>query len=181
MKMNPAGEVPVLIDEGGLLVCEQNAIVEYIEEVYLDKNMLGKSHGERAEVRRLTGWFDNKFFAEVTRNLLYEKLFKRLLGGGHPDSEAIRIGKANILHHIDYMDFLCRSRTWLAGERMTLADITAAAHISCLDYFNDMPWERSQAVKDWYAVMKSRPSFRKLLTDRISGWPPPAHYDNLDF
>jgi len=72
-------------------------------------------------------------------------------------------------------------RRWLAGENFSLADITAAAHLSTLDYLGDVPWDNHEPAKEWYARIKSRPSFRPLLADHIPGAPPPKHYADLDF
>lgn len=178
--INPAAEVPVLIDDR-LVVCDNFAISEYLEERFPERSLLGSTYAQRAEVRRLVGWFDIKFFSEVTRNLLYEKYFKRVSGGGEPYSDAIRAGKMNMLYHLDYIAYLTQSRNWLAGDRLSLADIAAAAHLSALDYFGDVPWEHNREAKEWYALVKSRPSFRQLLADSVSGFRPPAHYANLDF
>ena len=79
------------------------------------------------------------------------------------------------------MDKLLDDRPWLAGKTMSLADFTAASHFSCLDYISDVDWKRSLNVKDWYAKIKSRPAFRTILADQISGFPPPPHYADLDF
>ena len=79
------------------------------------------------------------------------------------------------------MAWLLEHRRWLAGEVMTLADFAAAAHFSTLDYLSDVDWSRSNAVKDWYAKIKSRPAFRNLLADQVSGFLPPVHYNDLDF
>ena len=79
------------------------------------------------------------------------------------------------------MAWLLEHRRWLAGEVMTLADFAAAAHFSTLDYLSDIDWSRSNAVKDWYAKIKSRPAFRNLLVDQVSGFQPPLHYNDLDF
>ena len=126
-------------------------------------------------------WFDGKFHHEVTDNLLTEKLDKRFMGMGGPDSAAIRAGHANIPTHLEYIGYLCERRTWLSGGGLSLADAAAAAHISALDYLGDVPWEEHPAAKDWYVRIKSRPSFRPLLQDRIPGLPPPKHYADLDF
>ena len=179
--LNPAGEVPVLIGEKGLVVCGSYAICEYLEEVYPEVQFFGNSPEERAEVRRLVEWFDNKFEREVTQNILFEKVFKRLQGYGEPNSEALRAGKKNILYHLDYIAFLLKDRNWLAGDYLTLADITAAAQLSCLDYLGDVAWENHEAAKNWYALIKSRPAFRTILEDRITGFRPPTHYTNPDF
>ena len=182
--LNPAGEVPVLLEPDGTSISGNHAITEYIEEVYADPNgkrHLGDSIGHRVEVRRLADWFDHKFDREVTQNILFEKVFKRLMRGGGPHSDAIRAGKSNILYHLDYIAYLTQEHCYLAGDMLTVADMAAAAHFSALDYLGDVPWEHNPKAKDWYALMKSRPSLRLILTDRISTFRPPAHYENPDF
>jgi glutathione S-transferase len=181
LAMNPACTVPVLQDANGLVLADSWAICEYLDEAYPDTPLLGRTLAERAEVRRLVSWFDQKFYAEVTRNLLHEKQMKRQLGQGNPDAAAIRAGYANLKPHMDYIGWLAETRAWLAGPALSLADLAAAAHLSALDYIGDVDWTLSDSVKDWYARIKSRPSFRPLLADRVSGLAPPAHYDDLDF
>lgn len=181
LAMNPAGSVPVLVEEDGSVLSDHHAITEYLEEVYPDQPMIGATPAERAEVRRLAGWFDDKFGDEVTTNLVDEKIMKRFLGLGQPNSAAIRAGQANIHHHLAYVGWLCERRNWLAGEAFSLADIAAAAHLSAVDYVGDVPWDDHPAARDWYARVKSRPAFRPLLADRIPGCPPPKHYADLDF
>ncbi|MBT5266190.1 MAG: glutathione S-transferase family protein [Rhodospirillaceae bacterium] len=181
LALNPAGTVPVLVDEDGTVVVGSVAIAEYLDEVYVEPPMIPGTAGERAEVRRLVAWFDEKFDREVTTLLVGEKLMKRFLGLGEPDSTAIRAGHANIATHLDYLDFLAERRNWLAGDRFSLADVTAASHLSCVDYIGDVPWDRHPEAKAWYARVKSRPSFRSLLSDHIPGTRPPTHYADLDF
>lgn len=180
LRRNPAGKVPVLrID--GLTLSESMAICEYLEEMHPEPSLMPLSAQGKAEVRRLVGWFDDKFHNEVTRNLVYERVNKKVMRGGYPDGAAVKAGAKNIKFHLRYMDWLLDHRRWLAGERMTLADFTAAAHLSCLDYISDVDWNAHPAVKDWYATMKSRPAFRSLLADQIPGFLQPPHYANLDF
>ena len=181
LALNPAGTVPVLTEENGLVLADSYVICEYLDEAYPDTPLMGRTHAERAEVRRLIAWFDGKFDQEVTRNLLYEKQFKRLLLRGNPDGGALRAGYANLKPHLDYLGWLAETRTWLAGNHLSLADLAAAAHLSALDYIGDVDWSLNESAKDWYARIKSRPSFRPLLAERISGVTPPAHYADLDF
>ena len=181
LALNPAGEVPVLVLDDGTCLVDSAAICEYLDEVYTEPPLLGVEPLERAEVRRLVAWFDQKFDAEVTSKLVGEKIMKRFLGLGNPDSVAIRAGLANIHHHLDYISWLLEARNWLAGERISLADIAAAAHISTIDYMGDVQWDGHQGARDWYARIKSRPSFRPILKDRIPGAVPAKHYADLDF
>lgn len=178
---NPAGETPVLIEDDHLVVTGDPGIAEYLEEAYPDIRLLGKTQIERIETRRLSGWFDQKFFREVSGPLLEEKLWKRFSRQGGPDSGAIRMAKANLPYHMDYISWLVENRNWLAGELFSLADIAAAAALSCLDYLGDIDWGKWESAKHWYARVKSRPSFRPLLSDSLPGLPPPMHYTDLDF
>lgn len=180
-KLNWQGEVPVLVEAEGYLIADANAICEYLEEKYAWPAAIPGPVLERAEIRRLVGWFDGKFARDVSLVLLDEKLLRRLRGQGGPNSSAIRHACSEISPHLDYLGWLLEQRSWLAGEHFSLADMTAAAHLSVVDYFGDVPWERFLGVKEWYARVKSRPSFRPLLSDRIAGMPAPAHYADLDF
>jgi glutathione S-transferase len=181
LALNPAAQVPVLVEETGLAIVDSTAICEYLDEAYPDMPLLGRSFAERAECRRLVAWFDGKFAREVDDNLLFEKLMKRLLGRGEPEAGAIRAGFANLRHHLTYLGWLAEHRKWLAGESLTLADLAAAAHLSALDFLGDVDWSVCPAAKEWYARIKSRPAFRPLLADRVPGLSPPAHYANPDF
>jgi len=188
LAINPAGTTPVLIDDG-LVVPGATVIAEYLDE------RIGAEHGTgrllpqsieaRVEVRRLTQWFHEKFFAEITDYLVQEKIFKRHLpvadGGGSPDSSAIRAARANIRYHLDYIGWLLRERNWLAGDRLSYADLAAAAHLSTADYLGDVPWHENETAKNWYARIKSRPSFRPLLAESLPGMTPSPSYANLDF
>ncbi len=177
---NPAGKVPVL-KLNGLTMSESTAICEYIDEAYPSAPLMPDTKEERLEVRRLVGWFDDKFHQDVTSKLLYERMNKRLMGKGHPDSHAVQAGFKAIKFHIDYLSRLLDERRWLAGDTMTLADFAGVGHLSALDYIGDVDWSRSSTVKDWYAKIKSRPSFRGILRDVVPGFPPPHHYADLDF
>jgi glutathione S-transferase len=104
-----------------------------------------------------------------------------MMGGDGLDMRVVHIARENLRTHIKYIGFLMQERSWLAGNRLSAADLVAAAHISAIDYFGDVPWDLSERAKLWYARIKSRPSFRPLLNDRLAGVPPVAHFANLDF
>ncbi len=180
MRRNPAGKVPVLKLDG-ITMAESAAICEYIEETRPDPALLPSDAAGRLETRRLVSWFDDKFHHEVTSKLLYERVNKKISKVGYPDSTNVKAGAKAIKYHIDYMGWLLDHRRWLAGDTMTLADFAAAAHLSSLDYISDVDWNRNEAVKDWYAKIKSRPAFRSILADQVPGFPPPRHYNDLDF
>ena len=180
VSLNASGLTPVLT-EGDLVLCESRAILDHLEEAYPEPALLGREPAERAEARRLLQWFDRKFDYEVGGFILHEKMEKRLLGLGAPDLASLRQGREALRGHMLYIDSLLADRDWLAGTRLSLADFAAAAHLSVIDYFGDVPWADFQAVKTWYMKLKSRPAFRPLLADRWPGLAPAPHYDDLDF
>ncbi len=180
MRRNPAGKVPVL-RMGSRFMADSAAICEYLEETQPKPPLLPGSAESRHEARRLVAWFDDKFYREVTVKLLGERVFRKLMGTGYPDSTLVKEGAKAIKFHLDYMAWLLEQRRWLAGDSMTLADFAAAGHLSCLDYISDVDWDRSEAVKDWYAKIKSRPAFRSILADQVPGFPPSRQYADLDF
>ncbi|MDE2487867.1 MAG: glutathione S-transferase family protein [Alphaproteobacteria bacterium] len=182
--LNPSGMTPVLVEGEGpdrLVLCESRAILGWLEEAHPEPALLGREPAERAESRRLVQWFDRKFENEASGFILHEKMEKRLLRLGPPEHANLRQGRDGLKSHLRYVEALLQAREWLAGRRLSLADFAAAAHLSVLDYFGDVPWGDFPAAKTWYMKLKSRPAFRPLLADRWPGLPPAGHYDDLDF
>ncbi len=180
IRRNPAGKLPVLRMDGRLMA-ESQAICEYLDETHPQPPLMPADPAERYEVRRLCAWFDDKFNTEVTKPVMNERVWKKVMRLGYPDSRTVKAGLGAIRQHMDYMRSLLEHRRWLAGNVMTLADFTAAAHLSCLDYISDVDWTYSTEVQDWYAKIKSRPAFRSLLADHLPGVQPAPHYALLDF
>ena len=181
LELNPSGSIPTLVEENGLAVPDSWVICEYLDEAYPDTPLLGHTLAERVEIRRLVAWLDGKFAQQVTRHLYGEKVIKRLSGSGHPDAAALRVGFVNLKNHLTYIGWLAETRKWLGGNTLSLADLAAAGHLCTLDFLGDVDWNAVPAARDWYARMKSRPSFRPLLADRMMGISPPPHYADLDF
>ncbi|HWH18785.1 MAG TPA: glutathione S-transferase family protein [Allosphingosinicella sp.] len=182
MDLNPAGQTPVLVEESkGIVLIDSGAICEYFEETVEKSPMIQGSALNRAEVRRLVAWFDEGLYREVVKPLMSERMRKRLVSRETPDTRVLREAMTSANAHLDYMDYLLDHRRWLAGPALSLADLTAAAHLSVADYLGGIDWRSHKQTTDWYAVMKSRPSFRSLLGERMEVIAPPAHYDKVDF
>jgi glutathione S-transferase len=189
LALNPAGTLPVFVDETDGAICGPAVIGEYLYETrghrLGEATLMPVTPPERAEVRRIVSWFLDKFDDEVTAYLVNEKVFKRHAppgnGGGPPDAAAIRAGRSNIRYHMRYIGYLAARRNCLAGRELSFADLAAAAQVSCTDYLGEVPWEEDAMAKQWYARVKSRPSFRQILADTIRGNPPATHYADLDF
>jgi glutathione S-transferase len=194
LALNPAGELPVLELSGGPVIAGSYAISEFMAEELAASpasnlaatppaQLFPGNREQRAEVRRLVDWFLIKMQREVTREMIVERIYGRATAGQTfvPDAGVLQACRTNLQHHLSYIGHLAFKRRWLAGDAMSFADISAAAQVSCLDYLGEISWAEHPNVKDWYARIKSRPTMRALLAERVPGTPPPLHYTVLDF
>ncbi|MEQ8480692.1 MAG: glutathione S-transferase family protein [Hoeflea sp.] len=189
IKLNPAGTLPVCVTDNLQTLCGPHVIAEWLDESFgvfkRERRLLAEDPFQRAEIRRLVEWFLIKFEKDVAHPLVRERVLKLQLssseGGGAPDPKMLRAGRANIRQHMKYLSWLAASRDWLAGDRLSYADLAAAASVSVLDYLGEIDWNECPQAKDWYQRMKSRPSFRPILADRLRNIPPVSHYADLDF
>ena len=181
LKLNVAGTVPILVEDDGTVLCGAYVIAEYFDDMLPEQPLLQGRPAERAEIRRLFDWLCGRFDREVLQPLINERLIRRMTGEGVPSSVVIRTALSNLGVHLAYFNHLVEHRQWLAGSKMSIADLMAAASLSVLDFMNDINWDDWDELKLWYARIKSRPSFRPLLADQVTGMTPPGHYTNLDF
>ena len=167
---------------GSVTLFGARAICEYADESSARFSFMPSTSLERAEVRRLCDWFDTKMKDEVHAFLMYERI-EKVLGNLQqaPHPPTLREGREYLQFHLKYMNWLLERRDWMACGQFTLADICASAHISCLDFLGEVPWQNWPRLKEWYQTVKSRPSFRPILNDKIPGLRTPRHYANLDF
>ena len=174
-------DIPTLLDKDGIVLEGWYAIIEHLEQIHKTKSFFGGTFREKAEARRITQLFNEFFFMDVTRQILFEKIMKKHTENRAPDSSCIRKGTASLKSYMEHISWLADHRNWLAGNEITIADMAAAAQISCVDYTGTIDWEQYPIAKDWYVRIKSRPSFREILDDRVPDMPPAKHYANLDF
>ena len=175
--LNPAGTTPVLVVEGLTPAPGASIIAEYLDEVYGsdlgNRRLLPNGANLRVEVRRLTSWFNDKFFADVSGPLTKERYKQYMpfeLGGGSPDRAVFRAVREILPDHLAYIGSLLSKHEWLAGGQLTYADLAAAAHLSVAEYLGDMPWPENGTVKEWYARIQSRPSFQSMLAEAWRGF-----------
>jgi glutathione S-transferase len=181
VELYPDARTPVLrLEERSLTLIDSQAICEFFEETVDKSPLILGSAVQRAEIRRLVALFDQAFFADVTHPLLHEKMTKRLVLRQSPDSGRLRNAMRLVHEHLDYIDWLTQTRRWLAGAQLSLADFAAAAQLSVADYLGGIDWSGHEGAHDWYRVIKSRPSFRPLLSEKMEGIPAPSHYADVN-
>ena len=180
LELNPAGHLPVLVNEENFPVIGANACVEYIKDLELRSNFFVENYKEKAEINRLVHWFEVIFKKEVFDPIIYEKVYSRIVENITPNSENIRAALQNLDFHIQYFNYLLNNKNYFIKDELTYLDFLAAANFSVLDYLGLLNLKRHEYIREWYFKLKSRPSFRTLLKDQIVGLNPHENYKNMD-
>ncbi|WNG49658.1 glutathione S-transferase family protein [Archangium minus] len=152
---NPNGRVPVL-DDDGFVLWESRAIMEYLAEKTPGQTLLPTDARGRADVSRWLFWCATHM-APANTILVFEN-FVKALTGGRPDPAEVARGEALFAQHAPILDAHLAGRTWVAQDRLTLADFSLAASFALAgparlpigDYANIQAWlGRVQALEAW--------------------------------
>ena len=179
-----SAHLPVFADLDGTVVTGLWAVIDHIENEYPEPALIPGETPARSEVLRLFDWTMGNFHEETTRRIVFEKASSAHTGNvarRSPNMEIVRAGREALRPNLARLGTLADTNGFIAGRDLTIADLALAAHLSALDYYGEVPWAEYAQLTDWYTRIKSRPSFRPLLTDRIPGQPPVPHYAELDF
>lgn len=180
---DPAAHLPVLVDLDGSRYEGLWAIVDHLEGAYPERPLTPEDGEARAESLRLLDWAMGPFLENVTKRIVYERASQRYTGSTArraPDMETVRAGREALRGALAGIGASAERNGCLASRECTLGDLAVAAHLSAIDYFGEVPWGEFPATAEWYMRIKSRPSFRTLLGDRVPGQPPVSHYADLD-
>lgn len=131
------------------------------QTIFETGNLTNLTSFERAKIRSFIHWFNQKFYKEALKYVIDEKAIKLLARIGSPDTNTLRNVRQNIKFHLDFINNLLEKNSNLVLDKLTIADIVAACHISVLDYLGEIDWHANQKIKDWYIIIKSRPSSEK--------------------
>ena len=181
---DPKQSMPLFTDLDGTRAEGVWAILDHLEHHYPDHPLAPADDGARLSCLRWVDWAMGPFHELVTQRIVYEKASTRFTGAGFsraPDMNVIRSGREELKNALKAIGTAAETNGNLACRETTLGDLAVAAHLSALDYFGEVPWTDFPAAAEWYVRLKSRPSFRSLLADRVPGQPPVSHYAELDF
>jgi glutathione S-transferase len=175
--------LPIFIDLDGTRCEGLWAIVDHLEGGYPEHPLVPEDIAERGEAFRFLDWAMGPLHETVTKRIVYEKAGQRFTGASAhraPDMNVVRLGRDVLKTALSLVGASAERNGYLSSRECSIGDLAVAAHISALDYFGEVPWPEYPAAAEWYVRMKSRPSFRSLLADRVPGQPPVAHYAELD-
>ncbi|MDC3024017.1 glutathione S-transferase family protein, partial [Alphaproteobacteria bacterium] len=106
LKINPAGDLPVVVDQNRTNIIGYEGLVEYLEDQGVGAKLLGDSPLKRLEVRRICMWVGRKLQKEVMENILDERVFNSLKENSQPSSNILNAGRKNLNNHMKYFDWI---------------------------------------------------------------------------
>jgi glutathione S-transferase len=154
--INPNGRVPTLVD-GSFVLWESNAIMQYLAEKAGERSIWPDDLRARADIARWQFW-DVAHLGPAARPFQWEYLIKAMLGLGDPDAAALAAAEAPFLTCIDIVETTLGRQPYLAGERLTLADISIAATLIYAEAAS-MPLADYPALQSWRQKVSAIPAW----------------------
>ncbi len=191
LAINPKGQVPALVD-GDVIVVESTVINEYLADSRGADHLLPGNAAGRARMRWWTRQLDDDVFHSIgtlSQAISFrhqylangqEKLehilssipdearreLKRKAFATGMDNPALPMAARRIDKLFADMEKTLQRDAWLAGDRLTLADIGIAPFVQRIEHLNQIVlFEGRPQVRRWFAAIKARPSFKSALSD----------------
>jgi glutathione S-transferase len=157
LAINPSGLVPALRD-GDFLLWESNAIMQYIASK--EPNTLWPAdHRMRADVSRWQCW-ELAHWSPAVGTYLRENMFKKIKGGGEPDSSELKKGDDRFHPLAQLLDGHLTKRTYLVEDQLTLADISVAAFLVYAERAR-VPLDGYPGIRRWLSQVKGLRSWQE--------------------
>ena len=189
LNLNPTGEVPFLavqkIDENGdrnsTLIWGRDTIIEYLRMKYPVHTLVNGDIEQRINVLKYSEFFDTKFYEDVVKPILNERVYVFYKKKRVADVNVIKMARINCKEYLNFAENILKKRDYIAGSSFSFADLSLACQLSSLDYLGEIDWQLYPILKEWYMPIKSKPAFRDILYDIIPDFRPSAWYRELDF
>jgi glutathione S-transferase len=157
LKKNPAGGLPVLELDDGTCLAESVAICRYLEGLHPEPNLMGKDFKEQAHIEMWNRRVELGLFSAAGRafqhtNPLFKDRLKQMPEYGASQQEAVK-------DQLKWLDAQIGSKPFIAGDRFTIADITAEVGVDFAVQMAGVPMDPSlKNLARWHQAVSSRPS-----------------------
>jgi glutathione S-transferase len=158
LSKNPSGQCPALELDDGTVIAEITAICEYLDEVTPGRSLIGSTPKERAETRMWSRRIDLHILEPMANGFRFSDGLRMFQDRVHCIPAAAEDLKQIAQEGLTKLDGQIAGRTFICGERLSLADILLFAFV---DFFDGARQPINQANKNivgWHARMKARPS-----------------------
>jgi glutathione S-transferase len=157
LKKNPAGGLPVIELDDGTHLAESVAICRYLESLHPEPNLMGKNSREQAEIEMWNRRVELGLFAAAGRafqhtNELFKARLKQMPEYGETQRETTR-------QQLQWLDAQIGNKPFIAGDRFTIADITAEVAVDFAAQAAGVPMDPAlKNLARWHQSVSSRPS-----------------------
>ncbi len=156
---NPSGQCPALALDNGLILAEITAICEYLDEVGpAGQTLIGATPEERAETRMWMRRIDLNILEPMANGFRFAEGLKMFQNRLHCIPQAADDLKATAQEKLTWLDGLMAGRTYICGDRLTLADILLFVFVDFFAGIKQPLNEENKNILAWYGRMKARPS-----------------------
>lgn len=155
---NPLGLVPVLELDDGRRLCESMAICRYVEEIQPQPSLLGETPFEKATIEQWNRHAELELLAPVAFSFRHGHEFWK--GRIEQFPEFGDWARRRSLEILGWLDRELATRDWLAGNRFSVADITALAAIDFGRISKIKILPEQEHLQRWYQRVNERPSAR---------------------
>src|SRR5258708_2382023 len=164
LALNPNKKMPTLEDDGFVL-WESNAILFYMAAKHPESGLWPSDLKGQADVLRWLAWESAHWDAESVGMVAFEKSSKGVLGLGAPDRAFIARGEENFARFAGVLNASLKGKTWLIGERLTIADFSIGGLIPSAERM-ELPVGKFPEVVRWYKGLAALPAWRHALASR---------------
>ena len=171
LALNPNKKMPTLEDDGFVL-WESNAILFYMAAKRPQSGLWPDELRAQADVLRWLAWQSAHWDAESCGMVSYEKASKAVLGLGPPDPAFISRGEQNFLRFAAVLNESLKGKTWLVGERLTIADFSVGGVVPSAQHMQ-LPIGEFPEIRRWYIALAKLPAWQDTLATRdafLAGW-----------
>lgn len=162
--LNPNRRMPAL-KHGDFVLWESEAIQQYLALQRPDSGLLPSDELSRLDVTRWQFW-NLAHWDSSCAVFIFEHVVKpRLLGITQPDQAAIEKAQEPFRRSALVLDAQLKGRSWITGERLTLADFSLGAALN-LSGPAQLPVEPYSEIRRWFAGLNSLPAWQKTLAQQ---------------
>ncbi|HEY4141750.1 MAG TPA: glutathione S-transferase [Pseudolabrys sp.] len=155
--INPLQRMPVLVLDDGTVIAESLAICRYFDTLHPEPPLFGVGAKEIALVEMWSRRVENNFFATVAA------VFRHL----HPAMKELEVpqvpawaeaNRPRVTQFLELLDVELGKHEFIAGDRFTVADITALCTVDFMKPARLTVPEEAANVRRWHAAVSARPS-----------------------
>lgn len=161
LAVNPNGRLPAIEDDGFVL-WESNAILQYLAAKKPERGLWPPDAKRQADVIRWMSWESAHWAPDACSILIREHLLKKIFGLGETNPAEVARGESEFHRFGGVLDGHLKSRKWLTGNDLTIADYSVGAWMT-VSQIAQYPVAKYAGINRWYDALSSQPGWKEAI------------------